>query len=128
MDPDTRSPAPSLSTAPRDDADRAYAHWRSERLRQFDEDYAAWRATGANSFPPDFDTWRQARRENFRSPIRCVKQSSSGSCSMLLGRRNDDGFSSILILHRSLHANRWQQYSARISGGSKRRHCNTIQR
>ena len=61
MDPDTRSPARSLSSG--DDADRAYALWRSERLREFDEDYAAWRATGANSFPPDFDTWRQARRE-----------------------------------------------------------------
>ena len=59
MDPDT----PRSESSNGDAADHAYALWRSERLRQFDEDYAAWRATGASHFPPDFDTWRQARRE-----------------------------------------------------------------
>ena len=58
--PDDRPPVdPADCTEP----DLAYARWREQRLREFDEDYAAWRGTGARHFPPDFDAWRSARRE-----------------------------------------------------------------
>jgi len=64
--------APSSADPAQTDPDAAYAAWRSQRLREFDEDYAAWRQTGARIFPPDFDSWRQARRELI------IEQSTAG--------------------------------------------------
>jgi len=57
--PQAPTPADAANLAP----DAAFARWRENRLREFDEDYAAWRETGHTRFPPDFDAWRRARRE-----------------------------------------------------------------
>lgn len=43
--------------------DAAYAQWRDEELRKFDEEYEAWRSERYRRFADEFEDWRRNRSQ-----------------------------------------------------------------
>ena len=39
-------------------------NWRSEQIRQLDDDYDAYRRESQSKFNSEFDTWRSSRNQN----------------------------------------------------------------